>query len=134
MKKFLIILLFLIFLAVCNFVIAGTKIKEGKVIIDWETKTFRICPPGILGEGPCKFPTIIDVIKKVSDLILKIAPLVLVILIILGGFMYLLAPIKFEQIQKGHRYIQYAIYGFFLLLLVSLIFTFISLIFGGPNL
>lgn len=126
MKKLIIIFLF-IFMAIYNFAIGDVK-------IDWATITFKVCPPGILGKGPCQFPNIIDVIKKINDLILEIAPLVLVILIILGGFMYLLSPIKFEQIQKGHRYIQYAIYGFVILLLVSLIFTFISLIFGGPNL
>jgi len=38
-----------------------------------------------------------------------------------------------EQIKKGNRFIWYAILGYVLLLLVTLIFTIISAILGGPS-
>jgi hypothetical protein len=48
--------------------------------------------------------------------------------------MYLLSPFNVEeQIKKGHNYIKYAIFGYILLLLVTLIFTIISAILGGPS-
>ncbi len=143
MKKKLILIFLLLLL---SFVIEGLIIQvfsadegekpplmpEGKVEVTLTATSIRVCPPGIWGLEPCQFPDIVAIIKKIISLILDKSPYILTILIILGGFMYLLSPIKLEQIQKGHRYIKYAIFGYILLLLISSVFTFISLIFGGP--
>lgn len=133
-KKFLILDLF-IFLLFFNFILNNLTLaaEEGEIYVTFTTVTVSICPPGILGKGACEFPSIIDVIQKIVDLIIEIAPLVFVIIVILGGFMYLLSPIQFEKIVKGHKYIQWAIYGFALILIASLIFEFIANIFGGPK-
>jgi uncharacterized membrane protein YidH (DUF202 family) len=132
MKK--IILIFLIFLLINN-CLGDIEFKPGEVTVTWTATSVSVCPPGILGiGGPCKYPSLIDLIKRVNELLLTISPPLLVILIILGGLMYLLAPFNVEeQIKKGHNYIKYAIFGYILLLLVTLIFTIISAILGGPS-
>jgi hypothetical protein len=131
MKK--IILIFLIFLSINN-CLGDIKFKPGEVTVTWTTTSVSVCPPGVLGGGPCSSPSLIDLIKRINQLLLTISPPLLVILIILGGFMYLLTPFNVEeQIKKGHNYIKYAIFGYILLLLVTLIFTIISAILGGPS-
>ncbi len=128
MKKiFFLIFALLILLASITEVQADVKVT-------WEEKQLRVCPPGIFGGPPCQYPDIQTIIQKIINLILEIAPLVLVILIIVGGFIYMLSTFKPDVIKTGHRYIQWAVYGYFILLLITLIFTFISAIFGGPKL
>jgi hypothetical protein len=129
-----IILIFLIFLLINN-CLGDIKFKPGEVTVTWTTTTVSVCPPGILGiGGPCEYPTLEYLIATTTSLILEISPPLLVILIILGGLMYLLTPFNVEeQIKKGNRFIWYAILGYVLLLLVTLIFTIISAILGGPS-
>lgn len=110
------------------------KTRPGEVIIKWETTSINICPPGIFGISSCQYPDIQDVIKEIIDFVLDISPFVLVILIIIGGLTYMLSVFNPQMIQIGHKYIQWAIYGYIILLLVTLIFSFISFIFGGPSL
>jgi hypothetical protein len=99
-----------------------------------EPKLISVCPPGILGKGPCQYPSLIDLFQRINELLLKISPPLLVLLIILGGLMYLLTPFNVQEyIKKGHSYIIYAIFGYILLLLVTLIFTIISAFLGGPS-
>jgi hypothetical protein len=110
------------------------QFKPGEVTITWTPINVSVCPPGILGGEPCSYPSLIDLIKRINEFLLTISPPLLVILIILGGLMYLLTPLNVEeQIKKGHRFIKYAIIGYILLLLVTLIFTIISAILGGPS-
>jgi hypothetical protein len=110
------------------------QFKTGNVTVTWTPILISVCPPGIFGGEPCSYPDLIDLIKRINQLLLTISPPLLVILIILGGFMYLLSPFNVEeQIKKGHRFIWYAILGYILLLLVTLIFTIISAILGGPS-
>ena len=152
MKK---LIIFIVLVLVLNFSFAREEVKEklklneenikkleevkeefkpGKTTVTWTPVRISICPPGIFGSVPCKYPSLIDLIKRINNLLRTIAPPLLVILIILGGLMYLLSPLGVEEhIKKGHRYIIYAVYGYILLLLVSLIFTIISVLFGGPQ-
>jgi hypothetical protein len=134
MKKIMILILFALFV---SFVMAqqnGEYTKPGKVEIEWETKSISVCPPGILGSAPCNYPSLVDLIKRINRLLLTIAPPTLVILIIIGGLMYLLTPFGVENyIKKGSNYIKYAILGFIILLLTTLIFSIISAILGGPS-
>jgi heme/copper-type cytochrome/quinol oxidase subunit 2 len=112
------------------------KIKPGEVKVTWTSTLISVCPPGILRiGGPCeKYPTLEYLIATTTSLILKISPPLLVLLIILGGLMYLLTPFNVEEyIKRGHNYIKYAVFGYILLLLVTLIFTIISAFLGGPS-
>jgi hypothetical protein len=110
------------------------KIRPGEVKVTWTSTLISVCPPGILGKGPCQYPSLIDLFQRINELLLKISPPLLVLLIILGGLMYLLTPFNVEEyIKKGHSYIKYAIFGYILLLLVTLIFTIISAFLGGPS-
>jgi hypothetical protein len=112
------------------------KIKPGEVKVTWTSTLISVCPPGILRiGGPCeKYPTLEYLIATTTSLILKISPPLLTLLIILGGLMYLLTPFNVEEyIKKGHSYIKYAVFGYILLLLVTLIFTIISAFLGGPS-
>jgi len=111
------------------------QFKPGEVVVTWTTVTVSVCPPGILGiGGPCKYPTLEYLISTTTSLLMKVSPPLLVVLLILGGLMYLLTPFNVEEyLKRGHRYIRYAIYGYILLLLVTLIFSIISAVLGGPS-
>jgi hypothetical protein len=141
MKKIILLILIFLVLGLINNVWGKEDKKDkeefipGKVEITWQTYTVSVCPPGILGiGGPCEYPTFQQLAERIRDLLLTISPPLLVILLILGGLMYLLTPFGPEEyIKKGHKYIKYAIYGYILLLLVTLIFTIISAVLGGPS-
>ena len=108
--------------------------KPGKVTVRWGEVDITICPPGIFGSSGCSYPDLIAIIRKINDFLLNISPPLLVVLIILGGLMYLLTPFNVEEyIRKGHNYIKYAIFGYILLLLVTLVFSIIRAILGGPS-
>jgi hypothetical protein len=47
-----IILIFLIFLLINN-CLGDIKFKPGEVTVTWTTTPVSVCPPGILGGGPC---------------------------------------------------------------------------------
>jgi hypothetical protein len=112
---------------------SGTA-TTGKVTVTWETKTVSVCPPAIFGLSPCNFPSLEDLVNKIAELLQAVAAPALVLLLIIGGLMYLLTPFGVESfIKKGHNYIKYAILGFVILLLVTLIFSTISAILGGPG-
>ncbi len=109
------------------------QFKPSEIKVELKTIPVQICPPGILGTGPCSYPTLEDIANKIINLILNISPYLLTFLLVLGGFVYLLSPFKVEEyIKKGHNYIKYAILGYILILLLSLIFSIISAIIGGP--
>jgi hypothetical protein len=109
------------------------QFKPSEIKVEFKTIPGQICPPGILGTGPCSYPTLEDIANKIINLILNISPYLLTFLLVLGGFVYLLSPFKVEEyIKKGHNYIKYAILGYILILLLSLIFSIISAIIGGP--
>jgi hypothetical protein len=134
MKKIILLILIFLGLGLINNVWGGESPRPGEVEVTWTPYTISVCPPGIFGVAPCNYPSLIDLIKKIRDFLLTIAPPLLVVLLIFGGLMYILTPFKVEEyIKKGHSYIKYAIYGYVLLLLVSLIFTIISAVLGGPN-
>jgi hypothetical protein len=139
MKKIIFFILTFLMLSMLNvvFVFGGEDeklFKPGKVEVTWTPYTVSVCPPGILGRAPCNYPSFIDLVTRINQLLLTISPPLLVILLIFGGLMYLLTPFGIEEyIKKGHNYIWYAILGYFLLLLVSLIFTIISAVLGGPS-
>lgn len=137
MKKFKLIIyitFLILFFNLININNSYTKSEESKIDISYTTVSFKVCPPSIFGYAACEYPSIFDLIKRVIDFIVfDLAPPVMVIILIFGGFMYLLAPINVEEfIKRGHNYIKYAIYGYILLLLIDLIFTTISSILGGP--
>lgn len=130
MKKiFLILILGLILGSILEFSLAFEVI--------WKEEPITVCPPGILGKQPtdrCEFPSLIDIFTEIIDLIMTVSPYILVALLILGGIVYLLSPFKpKEMIATGHRYIQWAVLGYIILLLITLVFTFISAILGGPS-
>jgi hypothetical protein len=137
MKKIILLILIFLGLGLINNVWGGEKeeFKGGKITVTWTTTPVSVCPPGILGiGGPCEYPTFQQLAERIRDLLLKIAPPLLVILLIFGGLMYLLTPFGPEEyIKKGHRFIWYAILGYILLLLITLIFTIISAVLGGPS-
>ncbi|GIW65375.1 MAG: hypothetical protein KatS3mg093_354 [Candidatus Parcubacteria bacterium] len=114
------------------FLIKSTFAQDIK--LEYETRTFRVCPPSILGSAPCTYPSIQQIASSVSMFIInKLAPNLLVLLIILGGFFYLLSPFDIKNIQTGHNYIKWAIYGYFILLIITAVLSIISVFFGGPN-
>lgn len=123
-----------------NFVFAeeepGKNVKPGKVEINWQTKTVRVCPPSLFRETPgdCQYPSIQEIASSVVMFIIdRLAPPLLVLLIIIGGFFYLLSPFDVKNIQTGHNYIKWAVYGYFVLLIIVAVLSVISAFLGGPS-
>lgn len=132
MKK-LFVVIFLFFICLQLTIADGPKIQPGEVKIEFKTTTLRICPPSIFGSETCQYPDLTQIIITTTNFIANnIAPPTLVILIIIGGFVYMLSMFKSDFfIQLGHKYIQWAIYGYVILVIISGIFTLIGTIFGG---
>lgn len=132
MKKKLLFLLF--FFSIFNFSLAQLELKkEGEVVVTWTEATISVCPPGIFGKGPCEFLSILEIIQRIWNFLLYLAPFILTILIIIGGFYFLLITFKPEARDTGWRYIKEAVVGYIVLLIISGVFTLIRFIFGGPG-
>jgi len=109
------------------------RVKPGEVVVTWTVATITPCPPGIFGKEPCEFVGLLEIIQRIWNFYLYVAPFILTFLIILGGFYFLLITFKPDMRMKGWRYIKEAVIGYILLLVISAIFTFIRFIFGGPS-
>ena len=129
MRKIIFFVLF--FLLIFNFSF-GATITPGEVKVTWTKATISVCPPGIFGKGACEFFDLIELIAIIWKFILDISPIILTILIIIGGFYFLLIWLKPDFRDVGWRYIKEAILGYVILLIISGIFTFIRAIIGGP--
>ncbi|MER3570012.1 MAG: hypothetical protein C4348_00110 [Patescibacteria group bacterium] len=133
MRKIIFFVLF--FLLIFNFAF-GATITPGEVKVTWTKTTISVCPPGIFGTAPkddsCAFIPLLELIATIWKFILDISPIILTILIIIGGFYFLLIWLKPDFRDVGWRYIKEAILGYVILLIISGIFTFIRAIIGGP--
>ncbi|BCX15486.1 MAG: hypothetical protein KatS3mg097_378 [Candidatus Parcubacteria bacterium] len=131
-KKFLFIyLIFILIIPIYNFYVLSGSDETAKVEISFVTYTAAVCPPSILGipssRASCTFPSIVDIIATTSNFIIsELAPLTLVILIIIGGFLYILMVFQPSFLELGHKYIQWGIYGYVILLLIFSILVFIQ--------
>lgn len=103
---------------------------ETKII--YSSTPIRVCPPSIFGSQKCTYPDLISILQTLQNFILNISPYLLSALIILGGLIYIFVVFNPSYVQKGHNYIKFAIVGYFLLLILSAIFTLISRVIGGP--
>lgn len=129
-KKILFIFLISIILPIYNFY-AFSGGGTSKLEIRFISYTAPICPPSILGmpssRESCVFPSIDDIISAISNFIIsELAPLTLVILIIIGGFLYLLMVFQPSFLELGHKYIKWGIYGYIILLLIFSILVFLK--------
>jgi len=125
--------IFLIFILILGFSFRSlASIEPGEVKIIYATQSVQVCPPSILGSGVCQYPSIQDIVLKISEIIIYIAPVVLVLLIILGGFFYLFSAFGKKNIELGHQYIKWGVIGYIILLIITLVLSFISVFLGGP--
>lgn len=119
-----------------NFAFAQAQqptIEPGRVEFSWESTTVKVCPPSIFGSGACEYPSVKDIASNVVTFIVnRLAPPILVLLIIIGGFFYLLSPFDVKNIQTAHNYIKWAVYGYFILLIITAILSVVSVFLGGP--
>lgn len=112
------------------------QVKPGEVIVTSVPKIVRVCPPSIFRAttADCTYPSIQEIASSVVMFIIdRLAPPLLVLLIIIGGFFYLLSPFDIKSIQTGHNYIKWAVYGYFILLIIVAILSVISAFLGGPS-
>ncbi|GIW66413.1 MAG: hypothetical protein KatS3mg095_0311 [Candidatus Parcubacteria bacterium] len=99
--------------------------------------SLKVIPPIVFsddhkGEESFKQITPERIFNEIKDFLFSLAPIVFILLLIIGAIFYILSPIKIEYIRSGSEYIKWAIIGYFLLLIISAIFTAIKTIFGGP--
>lgn len=72
------------------------------------------------------------IFDEVRNFIFDLAPIIFIILLIVGAIFYVISPIKVEYIKTGSEYLKWAVIGYFLLLVVSAIFSALKFIFGSP--
>jgi hypothetical protein len=113
-----------------------------EVSVEMTSTPIAVLPPGLKNVEPkpgeeipaYKQITFWGLFNPESGLITKFfldnSPYVFVILLIIGGFFYLLAPVSLEQVQKAHKIIKYAVVGYVAILVVSAFFSFLKAIFS----
>ncbi len=130
-KKLLFIyLIFILIIPIYNFYVFSGSDDTSKLDLRFVSYTISVCPPSIFGvpssRASCTFPSIVDIIATTSNFIIsELAPLTLVILIIIGGFLYILMVFQPSFLELGHKYIKWGIYGYVILLLIFSILVFI---------
>jgi hypothetical protein len=72
------------------------------------------------------------VFNEVRNFVFSLAPFVFTILLLTGALFYLLSPFDVEKIKTGSEYIKWAVFGYFLLLIITSILLALRFIFGGP--
>jgi hypothetical protein len=72
------------------------------------------------------------VFNEVRNFVFSLAPFVFTILLLAGALFYLLSPFDIEKIKTGSEYIKWAVFGYFLLLIITSILLALRFIFGGP--
>jgi hypothetical protein len=85
-------------------------------------------------EGPESFKAITPqrIFYEIKNFLFTLAPIIFIILLIIGAVFYIASPIKIEYLQSGSEYLKWAVIGYFVLLVVSAIFSLLKTIFGGP--
>jgi hypothetical protein len=85
-------------------------------------------------EGPESFKAITPqrIFDEIKNFLFTLAPIIFIILLIIGAVFYIASPIKIEYLQSGSEYLKWAVIGYFVLLVVSAIFSLLKTIFGGP--
>ena len=72
------------------------------------------------------------IFNEIRNFIFNLAPIIFILLLIIGAIFYILSPIKVEYLKTGSEYIKWAVIGYFVLLVISAIFMALRVIFGGP--
>jgi hypothetical protein len=72
------------------------------------------------------------VFNEVRNFVFSLAHFVFTILLLAGALFYLLSPFDVEKIKTGSEYIKWAVFGYFLLLIITSILLALRFIFGGP--
>ena len=113
-----------------------------EVSVEMTSTPIAVLPPGLKNVEPrsgeeipaYKQITFWGLFSPESGLITKFfldnSPYVFVILLVIGGFFYLLAPVSLGQVQKAHKIIKYAVVGYVAILVVSAFFSLLKAIFS----
>ncbi|MCS7184265.1 MAG: pilin, partial [Patescibacteria group bacterium] len=72
------------------------------------------------------------IFEEIKNFIFDLAPIIFILLLVIGAIFYILSPIKIEYLSTGSEYIKWAIIGYFVLLVISAIFSALKMIFGAP--
>lgn len=112
----------------------GFTLTAGKIELELESKPIAVLPPGIFGapaspEGyrqtdPKK---LIDIIQ---DFLLRFSEELFILLVVIGGLMYILGPFKPDNITKAHNWIKYAVIGYAIILVALAAVSLVKGLFG----
>lgn len=72
------------------------------------------------------------IFDEIRNFLFSLAPIMFILLLVVGAIFYIVSPIKIEYIKTGSEYIKWAVIGYFLLLAISAIFSALKVIFGAP--
>ena len=113
------------------------SITPGSVEVSIEKQPIAVMPVGIFGndaspEGYKKVgpDTIAERLRVfIQD---QLAPPLFVLMVVLGGIVYLFVPFNQANINKGKDYVRFAILGYLIILVASAILTLTRGFFGNP--
>lgn len=116
---------------------ASLKFEPGEIKTDPYATDIAVFPPGIFGQpgGLIGYKAISPqtIFDKLKNFLFELSPWLFVILIIGGGFIYLLVPYDPDKFRRaGWNWISFAIAGYFLLLISTGIITLLKNILGVP--
>jgi hypothetical protein len=112
-------------------------IKTGSITVTTTEVSIAVIPPVVwsdehLGTKTLAAITPERVFNEVRNFVFSLAPFVFTILLLAGALFYLLSPFDIEKIKTGSEYIKWAVFGYFLLLIITSILLALRFIFGGP--
>jgi hypothetical protein len=112
-------------------------IKSGYIKVKEVDVPIAVIPPVVwsdehLGTKTLAAITPERVFNEVRNFVFSLAPFVFTILLLAGALFYLLSPFDIEKIKTGSEYIKWAVFGYFLLLIITSILLALRFIFGGP--
>jgi hypothetical protein len=112
-------------------------IKSGYIRVKDIDVPIAVIPPVVwsdehLGTKTLAAITPERVFNEVRNFVFSLAPFVFTILLLAGALFYLLSPFDIEKIKTGSEYIKWAVFGYFLLLIITSILLALRFIFGGP--
>jgi hypothetical protein len=115
----------------------STIIKSGYIKVKEVDVPIAVIPPVVwsdehLGTKTLAAITPERVFNEVRNFVFSLAPFVFTILLLAGALFYLLSPFDIEKIKTGSEYIKWAVFGYFLLLIITSILLALRFIFGGP--
>ncbi|MCL4358554.1 MAG: pilin [Patescibacteria group bacterium] len=114
--------------------ISSYALSGGSVSVTTSSIPITVFPGGIFNNlaNPSGYASVTpqSIFYRIEHFLNSLSVPLLILLITIGGLVYLLTPLSEEYVRKGHGWIKYAVVGYFLLLIASAIVALLTSILG----